>query len=84
MFPTRRQTAKARQVLETLESRVLLATPTYVNGLAATYWDNYDFSGPSVSRIDAAVNFNWRFGSRRWSLARPTGSPRSPRSSAVS
>jgi Protein of unknown function (DUF4038)/Putative collagen-binding domain of a collagenase/PA14 domain len=54
-------------MIEALERRVLLASssavPQYVNGLAATYWDNFDFSGPSVHRIDSSVNFNWRKGS---------------------
>jgi hypothetical protein len=55
--------------IETLERRVLLAAtvaaalPQYVNGLAATYWDNFDFTGPSVHRVDSTVNFNWRQGS---------------------
>ena len=29
------------------------------NGLAATYYDNMDFTGATVSRIDPTVNFNW-------------------------
>ena len=32
-------------------------------GLSATYFDNIDFTGPSVSRTDATVNFNWGVGS---------------------
>jgi len=51
-------------MIESLESRLLLATnPTHVNGLAATYWDNFDFTGPAIHRIDPTVNFNWRLGS---------------------
>lgn len=32
-------------------------------GLAATYFDNNNFTGPTVSRIDATVDFNWGQGS---------------------
>lgn len=42
---------------EALEGRQLLS------GLAATYYDNDDFTGASVSRVDAAVSFNWQTGS---------------------
>ena len=45
------------------------------NGLAATYYDNEDFSGRSVSRVDSQLNFNWRnqppvsgFGEDFWSV----------------
>lgn len=33
-----------------------------VGGLSATYWDNQDFTGASVSRKDAVVNFIWGTG----------------------
>ena len=33
------------------------------NGLAATYYDNIDLTGPSVSRIDPVIDFNWGDGS---------------------
>jgi subtilisin family serine protease len=29
------------------------------DGLAATYFDNKDFTGKTVTRVDSAVNFNW-------------------------
>src|SRR5688572_29726493 len=48
-------------MIEALEKRVLLAS--YANGLSATYWDNFDFTGPTVRRVDSSVNFNWRHGS---------------------
>ena len=32
-------------------------------GLAATYYDNIDFTGGTVNRIDPTVNFNWGGGS---------------------
>lgn len=54
-------------VVESMESRVLPAG----NGLLATYWDNassaytssLNFSGKSVHRTDASINFNWGTGS---------------------
>jgi hypothetical protein len=33
------------------------------NGLAVTYYDNQDFTGHSISRIDPQVNFSWNTGS---------------------
>jgi hypothetical protein len=33
------------------------------DGLAATYFDNSNLSGSSVSRVDSTVNFNWGAGS---------------------
>lgn len=41
---------------ELLECRELLS------GLTATYFDNADLTGPSVTRIDADVNFDWNTG----------------------
>ena len=32
-------------------------------GLTATYFNNADFSNPAFTRTDAAVNFNWDYGS---------------------
>ncbi len=32
------------------------------SGLAATYWDNANFTGSSVTRTDPTVNFNWGVG----------------------
>jgi hypothetical protein len=37
-------------------------TPVTGDGLAATYFDNKDFTGKSLSRTDAGVNFNWSTG----------------------
>ncbi|HEY9421916.1 MAG TPA: PA14 domain-containing protein, partial [Thermoanaerobaculia bacterium] len=37
--------------------------PPSGNGLSATYWDNQDFTGPTVSRVDPTVNFDWDTGS---------------------
>jgi hypothetical protein len=42
---------------EPLETRRLLS------GLSATYYDNPDFTGTSVTRVDATVNFDWSRGS---------------------
>jgi glucose/arabinose dehydrogenase len=33
------------------------------NGLSATYWDNQDFTGTTVTRVDPTVNFDWGTGS---------------------
>lgn len=33
------------------------------NGLAAIYYDNIDFTGATISRIDTSINFNWGYGS---------------------
>jgi hypothetical protein len=44
-------------------------------GLSAIYYDNKDFTGKSISRVDGFVNFNWRnqppvvgFGEDFWSV----------------
>jgi glucose/arabinose dehydrogenase len=37
--------------------------PTSAPGLTATYYDNLDFTGATVSRIDSTVNFDWDTGS---------------------
>jgi hypothetical protein len=39
--------------------RTTTAPPPSSNGLNATYWDNMDFTGPTVSRVDPTVNFDW-------------------------
>src|SRR5688572_28174030 len=41
--------------LEALESRCLMSG----TGLSATYYNNSDFTGTTVSRTDAQVNFDW-------------------------
>jgi len=58
-------------VLESLEHRRLLAADnplaepqsTPDHGLTATYYDNLDFTGPSITRIDPTIDFNWGWGS---------------------
>src|ERR1700742_5135083 len=45
--------------IEQLEARQLLAG----NGLAGQYFDNNDFTGTSVKRIDPVINFEWAAGS---------------------
>jgi hypothetical protein len=57
--PTRLPSAAARppRAVEPLEQRQLLS------GLTATYYDNPDFTGASVTRLDATVNFDWKSGS---------------------
>jgi type II secretory pathway pseudopilin PulG len=34
-------------------------TNTPINGLLGTYYDNIDFTGVSVIRVDSTINFNW-------------------------
>jgi NPCBM/NEW2 domain/PA14 domain/Domain of unknown function (DUF1929)/F5/8 type C domain len=46
------------------------------NGLSATYWDNIDYSGTSITRTDGTVNFNWGMGSPDPSIAADTFSAR--------
>src|SRR6185503_17211410 len=45
-------------LLEVLESRQLLS-----GGLTGVYYDNQDFTGTKITRIDPTVNFNWGYGS---------------------
>jgi glucose/arabinose dehydrogenase len=33
------------------------------NGLSATYWDNMDLTGPTITRVDPNVDFDWGTGS---------------------
>jgi hypothetical protein len=57
----KRRTALHRALspaLEGLEQRTMLAG----DGLSAVYYDNADFTGASVARVDATVNFNWKGG----------------------
>lgn len=44
--------------VEGLESRTMLTG----DGLAAVYYDNADFTGATIGRVDASVNFNWKGG----------------------
>ena len=53
--PLRRAVSPA---VEALEPRAMLAG----NGLAAVYYNNADFTGSTVGRVDASVNFNWKGG----------------------
>src|SRR5690606_3315908 len=50
--------------------------PGTQQGLTATYYDNLDFTGPSITRIDPAINFNWGYGSPAPSIAPDTFSVR--------
>jgi glucose/arabinose dehydrogenase len=49
------------------------ATPS---GLSATYWDNVGFTGPTVTRIDPTVNFDWANGGPATGIAADTFSAR--------
>jgi hypothetical protein len=46
------------------------------DGLAATYFDNVDFTGASISRIDSTVNFDWGTNSPHAAIAPETFSAR--------
>ncbi|HKI06636.1 MAG TPA: PA14 domain-containing protein [Thermoanaerobaculia bacterium] len=46
------------------------------NGLSATYWDNQDFTGTTVSRVDPTVNFDWGSGSPAAGIGADTFSAR--------
>jgi len=46
------------------------------NGLNATYYNNSDFTGTTVSRTDATVNFSWGSGSPHASIGSDTFSAR--------
>ena len=51
-------------------------TTLAAGGLHAVYFDNADFTGPRVSRIDSTVNFNWAAGSPDASIGPDTFSAR--------
>jgi len=53
---TKPKSRALRRFVEDLEPRTLLAG----NGLSASYYNNIDFTGASVSRVDATVNFDWK------------------------
>ena len=50
--------------------------PNSGNGLMATYYNNPDFSGTTVTRIDSTVNFNWGQNSPDPSIGNDTFSAR--------
>jgi hypothetical protein len=50
--------------------------PSSGNGLTATYFDNMDFSGRSITRVDPQVNFEWGNGSPDAAIAADTFSTR--------
>jgi hypothetical protein len=50
--------------------------PSGSNGLSATYYDTRDFTGPSFTRVDPTVNFNWGTGSPATGLGADTFSVR--------
>ena len=54
------------QVVEQLESRWLMAV---VNGLTGQYFDNQNFTGATVTRVDPTVNFEWGAGSPSSAIA---------------
>jgi glucose/arabinose dehydrogenase len=53
-----------------------VATGTPVNGLTATYYNNIDFTGTTVARVDPNVDFSWGSGSPSASIGADTFSVR--------
>jgi glucose/arabinose dehydrogenase len=53
-----------------------VSTSTTVNGLSATYFNNMDFTGTSITRVDPTVNFAWGSGSPAAAIAPDTFSAR--------
>lgn len=60
----------------TMPELLALYDTTGGDGLAATYFDNADFTGAQVSRIDSQVNFNWGTGAPAFGIAPDTFSAR--------
>ena len=52
------------------------APPATGTGLAGTYYDNLDFTGPALARIDPTVNFDWGTGSPAPAIGADTFSAR--------
>ncbi|HVW29133.1 MAG TPA: PA14 domain-containing protein [Polyangiaceae bacterium] len=46
------------------------------NGLTVTYYDNIDYTGPTVNRIDPNINFDWGTGSPDSTISNTTYSAR--------
>jgi len=61
-----------RSSMDSLERRMLFAG----DGLSARYFDNLDFTGPSVARVDATVNFLWGQGAPLAGISADTFSAR--------
>jgi hypothetical protein len=59
-MPRRKRQSRrvAVRTLESLERREMLDG----TGLSATYFDNEDFTGREVRRIDPTINFSWKLG----------------------
>src|SRR4051794_12727401 len=56
-------------MIEPLEPRTLLSSGT---GLRANYFDNANFTGTSLTRVDPHVSFNWAAGSPDAKIAADT------------
>lgn len=46
------------------------------NGLSAVYYDNLNFTGKAINRVDKVINFNWGLGSLDTSIDNDTYSAR--------
>lgn len=70
--PIRRPTrCRSIQTFEPLESRRLLS-----GGLVGQYFDNPDFTGASITRVDSTINFAWGTGKPADAIAADTFSVR--------
>jgi GH43 family beta-xylosidase len=61
--------SSAHVAKQTIPAARLFPSPA---GLASTYYDNQDFTGPAVPRNDAGVDFNWGSGSPDAAIAPTT------------
>jgi glucose/arabinose dehydrogenase len=62
MYDVRLNVAGANGAVATTKVNYILIGP-YQSGLLATYFDNMNFTGTTLSRIDPTVDFNWSTGS---------------------
>ena len=79
-----RYDALGRRIAETTVAGTATPAATEEHGLTATYYDNSDLTGTSVTQVDSTVDFNWGTGSpvdghRRRQLQRRLDRRRAPR-----
>jgi fibronectin type 3 domain-containing protein len=75
-FRVRATNAAGASANSNVASATTSATGGTGTGLAATYFDNMDFTGATVSRTDPTINFNWGTGSPSPSIGADTFSAR--------
>lgn len=74
---------KYAALLESAKNNVQISSPAIVwmppqpgTGLSATYYDNMDFTGSTVTRVDPGINFDWGLGSPDPAISSDTFSAR--------